>query len=207
MLITDSGNSGNFENPLAGSYGATCRQIIDLGTQESDYQGVKSHKHQILVGWELDELMEDGRPFVVSKFYTASLNEKANFRQDLISWRGRDFTNEELGGFDPANILGAPCMLSLILTEKGKIKVQNVSKLPKGMTVPPLVNPKIYFSLMHGKYDQQVFDNLSEGIKKIIMQSPEYLNRQQEVGKMPSNNISVTPQNDIDDEFLDDLPF
>ena len=214
MLIKDTGG-GDYEYPEVGTYIATCRQIIDLGTQENDYQGAKTYPHQILMGWELNENMSDGRPFVVSKFYTASLNEKANFRKDLISWRGRDFTQEELGGFDPRNILGAPCMLTLTTNEKGKIKVSSVAKIVKGMSPPPLVNPKVYFSLQHGEYDQQQFEALSEGIKKIIMQSPEWQARQAELGMahQPAESDEFAPTTQApyvpptDDDFPDDIPF
>lgn len=202
MLIKEEGG-GTFENPKPDTYVATCRQIIDLGTQDSDYQGVKSSKHQVLVGWELDELMEDGRPFVVSKFYTASLNEKSNFRHDLASWRGRDFTADELAGFDPSAILGKSCQLGIILNEKGKTKVGTVTKLHKSMSAPPLVNPIVYFSFM--KFDQAVFDGLSQGIKDIIMKSPEWAN--QHGRTIAPKPVSVTPEADFDDGFEDDIPF
>ena len=215
MLIKDTGG-GDYEYPEVGTYIATCRQIIDLGTQENDYQGTKTYPHQILMGWELNENMSDGRPFVVSKFYTASLNEKANFRKDLISWRGRDFTQEELGGFDPRKILGAACLLTLTTNEKGKIKVSTVAKIVKGMEPPPLVNPKIYFSLQNGEYDHKIFSELSEGIKKIIMQSPEWQARQAELGMahQPVESVEFAPTTQAPyapppmvDDFPDDIPF
>lgn len=173
MQWKDSGGGGDFEQPDAGSYAAICYRIIDLGTQKGEYLGVPNEKHQCLISFELDEKMSDGRPFAVSKFYTVSLNEKANLRKDLEGWRGRAFTEEELAGFDPKNVLGKPCMLSLIRTDKGKTKIASISKLPKGMNAPEPVNPQLYFT-MQAKTLDPAFDTLSEGIKKIIMQSPEY---------------------------------
>jgi hypothetical protein len=203
MLLTDKGG-GDFESPDAGSYGAICRQLIDLGTQETEYQGKKGSAHQLFLGWELDELMTDGRPFVMGRFYTASLSEKATLRQHLAAWRGRDFTPDELGGFDPANLLGKPCMLSIIINDKGKTRIGGVSKLPKGMTLAPLVNPTVYFSLEFGKYDQNVFDTLPEGLKKIIMQSPEWQARNAE-----AHSVVPAPSSTDDafDNFEDDIPF
>lgn len=171
MKLKDTG-SGDFEQPEPGSYAAVCYKIIDVGTQTSEYQGKPNTKRQIIIGWEIEEKMSDGRPFSVSQFYTASLNEKAKLRAHLEAWRGKQFTAEELEGFDSQNLLGKPCLLSLIKNDKNKIKIQSVSKLPKSMTPPVLANMVVYFSL--DEFDQKVFDSLSEGIRKIIVQSPEY---------------------------------
>ena len=127
MIISDNGGT-SFEQPPTGSHAARCISIIDLGTQRSTYEGEVQIKHQVIVRWELaNELLTigdfAGKPFTVSKFYTASLHEKAGLRKDLASWRGRDFTAEELKGFDMKSILGKPCMLSVGLSEKGKAKV------------------------------------------------------------------------------------
>lgn len=173
MEWTDKGG-GDFEMPEAGTYGATCYRVIDVGTQTSTYEGKETHKRQVILAWEIDEKMSDGKPFVVSAFYTASLNEKAKLRQHMAAWRGRDFDAKELAGFNPKQLLNAPCMLTLTINEKGRVKVGGVSKLPKGMTVPPLVNPQLYLSLEPGKFDPAAFNQLSEGLQAIIKKSPEY---------------------------------
>ena len=49
---TAAGGGKDFEQAPAGSHVARCIKIIDLGTQESEYQGVKTIKNQILVSWE-----------------------------------------------------------------------------------------------------------------------------------------------------------
>ena len=57
--------------------------------------------------------MPDGRPFVVSKTYTASLFEMAALRKDLQSWRGMSFTEEELKGFDITKLLGCTARIEV----------------------------------------------------------------------------------------------
>jgi hypothetical protein len=173
MKVSDSGN-GDFENPTAGSYGAVCYKLIDLGTQLGEYQGQKTSKRQLILGFELDENMSDGKPFVVSSFYTASLHEKARLRKDLAAWRGRDFTPEELQGFELQNLLGKPCMLSLAETDKGKIKIASIGKLPKGLNPHTQVNETVYFSLDPAEYNATIFDSFRDKMKALIMQSPEY---------------------------------
>lgn len=176
MKWADNGG-GDFEQPPVGTCAARCVKIIDIGTQKGEYQGKATSKRQCIIGWELpNDLMTEGeyagKPFSVSKFYTASLGEKANLRKDLQNWRGREFTEDELRGFDSKNILGKPCMLSLTQNDKGKVRVTGVMALPKGMPVPPQINASVYFSL--DEFDHAVFDSLSDGIKKMITASPEY---------------------------------
>lgn len=176
MKWTDTGG-GSFEQAPIGSHVARCVKVIDIGTQKGEYQGQATMKRQCIIGWELPtELMETGdyagKPFTVSKFYTASLSEKANLRKDLANWRGRDFTEQELAGFDSKNIIGKPCMVSIIHNEKAKARVAGVMAIPKGLTVPEQVNDSVFFSL--DEFDQAVFDSLSDGYKKLIMASPEY---------------------------------
>jgi len=200
MQWKDSGG-GDFEQPPAGTHVARCIKIIDIGTQRGEYQGKATSKRQCIIGWELPtELMTEGeyagKPFTVSKFYTASLGEKANLRKDLANWRGREFTEQELAGFESKAILDKCCLLSLTPNEKGKIRVTGIMALPKGTQVPDRVNEITYFSL--DEFQRDKFEALSEGIRKMIAVSPEY----QEI---------VSPQRQHHggtfEDMKDDIPF
>lgn len=214
-FASDTGGS-DFQQAPAGSHVARCIRLIDLGTQTSEYQGQVNHKSQVLVSWELCHELYDyedenkqrvQKPFLVSAFYTNSLGEKANLRKDLISWRGRDFTKEELEKFDLQTILGAPCIVSVVLNDKGKAKVEGVLKLTKGTEAPNCVNKPYAFWL--DEFNKDVFDNLSKGIKEIIEKSPEY----QEIAKGKTKELadSFTKDNFEQkgqfDNFEDDIPF
>lgn len=204
MILTDSGGK-DFEQPPVGTHIARCIKVIDLGTQRGEYQGKATSKRQLILGWELpNELISEGdyagKPFTVSRFYTASLSEKANLRADLANWRGRDFTKDELSGFDPKNILGKPCMLSLTLNEKGKVRVTGVMAPPKGTNVPPVAHDEIYFSLEPDEFNDEDFEAISPGIKKMIELSPEYaaIRHKPQVSKPAGGSI---------DDMDDDIPF
>lgn len=178
MQWTDSGG-GDYEQPPIGTHVARCVKMIDIGTQKGEYQGKPTSKRQVIIGWELPtELMTEGeyagKPFAVSKFYTQSLGEKANLRKDLANWRGRDFTAEELAGFDAKGILGKPCMVSLTENEKQRVRVTGIMALPKGLTVPPQANPTVYLSLERDEFDAKVYANLSDKMRAMIAESPEY---------------------------------
>jgi hypothetical protein len=162
---------GSFENPPVGAYPAVCTRMIDMGTQETTWQGVTKYAHKVKMVFELSEKMADGRPFITMRDFTVSLHEKAGLRQFLKSWRGRDFTDEELAGFDPKVLIGKGVLLNLV--ENGEyVNIDSAMKLPKGMEAPVPVNPTVFFSL--SDFDQVEFDKLSEKIKEKIMKSPEY---------------------------------
>jgi len=166
-----------FEQAPTGAQVARCIKLIDIGTQAGEWQGKPKHTHKVIITWELPKcLMSEGeytgQPFTISKFYTASLGEKANLRHDLVAWRGREFTTQELTGFDSKNIIGKPCMLNIIRDDKGKSRVNGVMQLPQGFDVPEQVNPSFYFSL--DEFDQKAFDGLSKGIRAMVEDSPEY---------------------------------
>lgn len=171
-MVTVRNQDREFEMPEPGSYPAVCYKVVDLGTQESEFQGKKLRRRQVVIGWELAEKMESGEHFIVSGFYTASLGEKAKLRAMLESWRGSPFTKDELEGFNIGVLLGKTCIVSLIKNEKDKIKVSAVGKMMKGVAPHVLVNKIVHLDLE--KFDQAVFDGLSDKMKDIIRRSPEY---------------------------------
>ena len=203
MKWSDSGG-GDFEQAPAGTHVARCIKLLDLGTQFGEYQGKPNALRKVVISWELpNEIMTEGdyagKPFIVSKFYTASLGDKANLRKDLVNWRGREFTEEELAGFESKNILGKPCMVQITPNDKGKNRVTGVMALMKGTECPPQVNPPIYFSLEREEFDARVMESLSEYYQELIKKSPEF----EKLGNKPD---PVSKGSDFDD-FKDDIPF
>jgi hypothetical protein len=197
---------GDFTPTPPGTHKAICYRVIDLGTQQTVFQGQSKLQHKILLSWELpDELMEDGRPFTISKKYTFSSHEKAVLRHDLESWRGARFKDEEIQKFDISKLIGVGCFLSVVQQEKdGRTysNIASVSKLPKGTQVGRPVNEPIYFNLYTP--DWRAFDKLSDGLKQVIQKSPEY------VDAMRLNDEPDEPPPHVDGQYpdLDDeIPF
>ena len=107
MKMPEPEVKADFEMCPAGAHLAVCYQVIDLGTQLTNYQGKEKQQRKVFIGWELpNELMEDGRPFVVGKRYTFSSYERATLRMHLESWRGSKFSDDEISGFNIRNLLG-----------------------------------------------------------------------------------------------------
>jgi hypothetical protein len=127
----------NVTEPIpVGMHQAVCAMVCDIGTHKGEYQGKQTLRHQAVIIWELDEKKTIGQfageRFQASKFYTLSLDEKANLRKDLQSWRGQAFTPEELKGFDIERLVGVNCFLNVI-HEDGKAKITAITPLAKGM--------------------------------------------------------------------------
>lgn len=190
-----------FKQPPIGTFVARCISIIDLGTQKGEYQGKPNIARKCYVAWELpNEKMEDGRPFIVGKFYTASLGEKANLRKDLVNWRGKAFTAEELMGFEERNLLDKTCMLSLTENANNKVRVTGVMSKPKEVPAPDRVNEIVYFSLEKDRFSQDTFNSLSDWFKGEIMKSPEWAELKAKDAKPPVGGAKA-------DDFDDDIPF
>jgi hypothetical protein len=203
MGLTVSEGAGSFELAPAGTSIARCYRLIDLGSQHTDYQGEAKTSRKVLVQFELlgDERMSDGRLFSVSKRYTASLHEKAQLRKDLAAWRGRDFTPEELKGFELPKVLGAFCLLNLIKVEKNGrdyINVASIMALPKGMPKPEGANDLLAFDLE--KFDQAIFDQLGERLQEVIIGTPEYQALQKKPAVPPAPTFD-DPVAGLDDDI------
>jgi hypothetical protein len=173
---------GDFTPVPAGSFPAICYRVIDLGTQTSSFNGDEKEQHKVMLSFELkddDCVMPDKRPMTIHQRYTWSMHEKATLRKHLEAWRAKAFTDADFGdnGFDIRNLLGVPCLLSIVHNTKGDRTYSNISsiaKLPKGMNVGALHNDKVFLSLEDEEFDRNMFAKLPDGIRSTIMDSPEY---------------------------------
>lgn len=181
MYLPAESTQSSYTPVEAGTYSARCYRFIDLGTQKiTAPDGVKL-QHKVSLSWELPtELMEDGRPYTISKRYTWSMHEKANLRKDLEAWRNKKFAPEELGegGFNIKKVLGTDCTLTIVHKDGNEgntfANVQAVSAVMKGMQVPELTNETLYLALTENDFDSIIFDTLPDRIKEDIKKSPQY---------------------------------
>ena len=182
MIVSEATGGSTFTPCPAGSYLARCVRLVDLGTQQTEYQGESKTAHKVLLAFEVldDEARrDDGEPFVLSKRYTLSLHEKAALRKELASWRGRDFTPEELKGFDLKTILGKDCFLSVVEATKGDRTYSNIASImkpPKGMSAPEGTGnePLLYWDMAAAAPDWAALQQLHPKLIEQIEQSPEH---------------------------------
>lgn len=138
-IYASAGSGTKFQPAPAGTHAAVCCDVRDLGVLETTWQGETKKQHKVLLSWQIDELRDDGKPYLISRRYTCSLHEKAGLRKDLEAWRGRAFTEAELHQFDLETILGKGCLLNVVHKQSGGDTYANVAgvmALPRGMTAP-----------------------------------------------------------------------
>ena len=189
-----SGNGGTFKHPEPGTVNAICTRVIDLGTQETTWQGQKKTARKVLIGWEIDQQMDDQRPFLVTARYTASIHPKSVLGQHLEAWRGRPFSEEELKAFDLNKILGACCLLTIVRDGEYS-NVKGVAKLPKGMAPLEPHGPLTLLDLEN--YSEEVYSSLSEPLRATIAKSPEFQKATGEVADAPEGGAGKLDAEDI----------
>jgi len=195
---TDSGS--DFELIPTGTHLATCVTVVNLGIQSGGQYAPKP-KHYIgfevpsvRVKWTKDGVEHEG-PGIIGSRYTSSLSKKAILRQQLESWRGRAFTEQELEGFDLQVLLGKPCMISVVHTDDGKYaNIAAILGVMKGTEVPPPETPLLQYDPTDANAAAELAA-LPEWMQKLINSSlPE------------PTEPSPPPQGDPND-FDDDIPF
>lgn len=207
----------------AGPHVARCIKIMHFGHVPTvNFHGQDVMQDTVRITWEIPGEMrtfdeEKGpQPMSISRDYTVSLGEKANLYKDLVGWRGKGFTQDELEGFDILNVLGAACMLSVIHqpSKNGNeyAKIVSISGLPKGTVCPENINPLFVWDYDQN-YDEGVLENLHEWFRDKIKSSEEYKAKQQVGEEMTGNepNTQEAPMPGLDDLPPDgepnDLPF
>lgn len=157
---------------------AVCVGIFELGTQHSPIFDRDLKK--VLIMWEVPDetikIEDEEKPLVISKIYTASLNQQANLRHDLESWRGRVFTDDEITkGVDLRVFLGKGCQIQVIhqpnkAGDRTYANISGIMSLPKGVKPPEPKNKLIYFEIEN----EEIPEGTPEWVKKMIMNSKEF---------------------------------
>jgi hypothetical protein len=185
-IVKDNGGA-DFEMPTTGVQRAICINYFDIGLQPGFNEG-DSPKEQIVVLWELEETDSKGQHFTISRFYTKSIHEKSNLGKDLVSWRGKPFTDDERAGFDLDNLKGKPCQLNLVPTDKGKVKIDKVMKAQ---------------TVILGDGKPHIAEHWRPETTTLWV--PPYVTKAKEKALIPKKAEPVPAQ--AKDDFQDDIPF
>jgi len=156
-----------------GTYHARVSQVIGLGRQvqtdwktnqpKKDKYGNTIIKPAVWLTFELPTErveLEDGEtmPRWVSKEYTLSMHEKANFRKLLNA------IAPDANGLN--ELLNQPACITVGSTSSGKAKITGVSAPMKGVQVGEVESNTILYDF--DEPDQEVFDNLPEFLQEKI---------------------------------------
>lgn len=211
-MITATNSGGTDHTPVAaGTYPARCFSMIHIGTTEETIMGETKWLNKVRITWELPTETkvfneEKGeQPYVISKEFTLSMNEKANLRKFLEGWRGKGFSEDEAKSFDITVLLGKPCMLSVIhkTSKKGNVfaEISSCSAMPKGFVCPPQVNDTLELNYTD-HWSNIEFSKLPQFIKDKMVSSKEF--------QAMMNPEVVDATNKTEDhlqDMADELPF
>lgn len=211
MSLIAKSNGGSAMSPIeAGTHPAVCYGLIDIGEQLNAKYNKLARKCIVMFEIPGETFTDaDGRemPRTINITYTMSLHEKSALYRDLISWRGRPFTDEELAGFNLVNIVGAPCLLSIVHNERNGntyADINGIMKLPKGFLATPPARDKIIFDLDEAPLE--TIDSLPVWVQNRIRESETYKERTAGAGYTGDTAQYVQGEfSEVSDE--DELPF
>lgn len=211
MIIATNAGGSPRELVPAGSHIARCYQMIHIGTIQANIMGEAKILNKVRLTWEIPGEMrvfneEKGeQPMVIDKEYTLSLNEKANLRKDIDSWRGKSLTDEQAESFDLTVLLGVECMLSIIHKTSAKGNeyafVASVSRIPKGIEAVKQINPNFEFNY-ENHFDLDGLEKMPDFIKDMIKSSKEYVERIDQL-----EGAQLDEQLGTAEDLDNDLPF
>jgi len=174
-----------FKQLKAGAYVARIYSIVDIGSQETTFNGETKMKRKIRVTWEFPSQLEvfdeakGEQPFVLANEYTLSLYESAPLRKDIESWLGRPLSPKEMAeGFEVSSLLGTVGQAQVIHIpskkdpSKSYAQISSLMALPEGMPLPKAYNPQVVVEMED--WDGQKFQELPEFVRKKIEGSKEY---------------------------------
>lgn len=206
-------SAGSFTPVPVGMHLARCFRVVDLGTQKSFYQGTEKFNRKVLIQFEIHSedsqgrplLTDKGEPLSIAKRYTLSLNEAAHLCKDLESWRGAAFTKDERKGFNLEKLLDRWAMLNVTKSTgndgKEYTNIETINPVPaqiKKAGLPEGHNDTMIYSIENSSFE--IFDMLSENVRKTIMASPEWQERNAKKSKDPFDD-------DLSDLDLNNEPF
>lgn len=209
MAITPTVKSSLSSEPVsAGTHHAVCYGVVDIGTHPSNKPDMEPAREVIFL-YELPNErgnfpskenpdVKTDQPRGLHARYNNFLSSKSRLRKMLVSWRGRDFTEEEMGKFDLASVIGANCMATVIHKAgtgknagKTYANIETVTGLPKGMPAKKPENPKTYFSFEDQTPGNVVIPaNVPPWIAALIQSSFEYAELMNPKPVAPAGNVT-----------------
>lgn len=163
---------GDFEVPEVDVTVGRLVGIVDLGSQEKTYKGETKLKPQLRLTFELAQTMADGRNFVLSRKFTASLHENSALRPVVEVLLGRKITEGEVFNF--ADLLGKYCLIDIEAwgDNDEKRSIGTISKKPAAMPgFDGTVEPYIY-EIEDGR--TPTFEGFPEWLRDVIEGAPEF---------------------------------
>ena len=168
LEIKTGGDKPVSRDPVSiGVHLARLVQVIDLGIQEEEWQGVTKNQHKVMFTYEIPEetvlVKGEQKPKFISQRLTVSTFKKA--AMPTVIQALRPGTKLE-SGIKLESLLGSGVQLNVGRTSGGAAKILNVMPLAKGQTVPITNTELLSFDLSDP--DVEVFKRLPQFLRNII---------------------------------------
>lgn len=197
-----------------GVHTARCYALIDLGTQIVEWEGVEKRQRKVRLTWEIPGekrvFNEDKgeQPMVISREYTWSFYDNANFRKMLESWVG--LKESDIDDFDAGKLVGMPAQIMVMHQESKKGKtyanIASVMPLAKNQACDPQINESMFYHISQG-FEDEPFSDLHEFLQNKIKESIEYKVHMGEGWAQGHNYQDPVPPFEGSVDSADDLPF
>lgn len=163
-------SGGSLDVPEKGTHIARVVGVLDLDLQPGyEYQGeMVEPQYKVSFTYELGaSRTKEDKPHWVSEDFKVSDHERSKMyaRVNAIDPNGKITNNGE----NLAKLIGAPCMVSTDVNDKGYAKIIGVSSIPNGYPVSELENDPQLFDWDNP--DMEVYKRLPEFVQKKLTAS------------------------------------
>jgi len=131
------GDGEGIDRPPPGNHPAVLVAIIDMGTQDTDFQGKPGKAHRAYFVWELVTRKvagTKGTNHLIGIDLTVSLNENAKLRKWVEARKNKRMPDGY--EYDISKELGQPCLLNVTLNKREYPVVSGMSAVPDGLSIP-----------------------------------------------------------------------
>lgn len=179
-IIAPIGNGKEREVLEAGIYAAACYGIVVVGSKKDNFKGKEKSRCKIILFFELPEEMrvfdvdKGEQPLSLKKEYTFNMFSTSNLRQDLGTWRGKDFSDDEAAVFNISTLLGVGVNLGVGIKTSRNNKQYNVinSLNPNKKHKAQLLNNPMLFNVHI--FNLEAYLALPVWLQNYIADTPEF---------------------------------
>lgn len=170
MAFTAPSQGKAFKALKPGVYAGVLTTLVDIGLQPG---GRYKDANKIVLGFELPDApaRDDGKPVMIYKNVTRSMNAKATLRKMIESWFGKNFpTDEAAGTFDLQKLIGKAALVNVTNDERGGKVYANIgglTPLMAGQTAPKALGAAVFYT-PSDESTAGALDSIPAWIRKLI---------------------------------------
>lgn len=184
----------------AGTHAAICTWVVGIGMQATTWEGVTKEVEKLKLRFEVPServtwTTKDGEagegPMVIWLTVTASMHKNSRLRRLVQSWLGRKLEEKEAWEFDTDDLIGQPCLISVVHREyqdKTYANIDTISPLMKGMPAPVAEGELLSFDPYH--HTPEEFALLPSWLQELVNKGLALRNEQRARAETGANKLA-----------------